>query len=180
MWRAAGYVQGGDGNYVQAEGGIVGARRTDDEIKQLVAKELLSQDPALSEPQMSPVLSGLEPLLPSLSISPRPRAHLSALFCPASGRFYFAVRFLYSTMHKRRIRRRRGRHSNSHVSHKHAHKHDPVAYRSRGPQAISDGGGWVGWRGGRGARQSRGSRATDGVCAGGKFGKGARARARHG
>jgi hypothetical protein len=69
MWRAAGYVRKGDGNYVQAEGGVLGARRTDDEIKQLVAKELSSQDAAFSEPQSSPILSGSAPLLPFLSRS---------------------------------------------------------------------------------------------------------------
>jgi hypothetical protein len=40
MWRAAGYVQSAHGNYVPAEGGIVGGKLSDAELRLLVESEV--------------------------------------------------------------------------------------------------------------------------------------------
>ena len=48
MWRAAGYIPAANGNYVRAEGGIVGGKLSDAEMLELIDREVSAQEKALA------------------------------------------------------------------------------------------------------------------------------------
>ena len=48
MWRAAGYIPAANGNYVRAEGGIVGGKLSDAEMLELIDREVDAQEKALA------------------------------------------------------------------------------------------------------------------------------------
>jgi hypothetical protein len=78
MWRAAGYVPAANGNYVRAEGGIVGGKLSDAEMLELINREVDAQENALAR-------------MGSTASSNRSRATLVA----APGTiFYFNLSFL--------------------------------------------------------------------------------------